>query len=156
MAPIRSRVSTLATLAAVSALFGCGGDDDDPIFPPPPDFEVSVVVEGTVLDLQAQPVFGTTVSVSVYRFEAGTGCTTQLVGPPATTNVTEEGLFARTIVYTVEDSGLDYIEACVTVEAVAPSGYFPDSRSNLRAQLMRRELGVVVVSGVDLVLEPTT
>ena len=156
MAPIRSRLSALAAMAAAFGLFGCGGDDDDDIFPPPPDFEVSVVVEGSVLDLQAQPVFGTTVNMSVYRFDVGTGCTTQLVGPPATTNVTEEGLFSRTIVYTVEDNGLDYIEACVTVEAVAPTGYFSDSRSNLRAQLKRREIGVVVVSGVDLVLEPTT
>ena len=65
-------------------------------------------------------------------------------------------IFSRTIIYTVEDSGLDYIEGCVTVEATAPSGYYPDSRSNLRAQLKRRELGVVVVGGVNLVLEPVT
>jgi hypothetical protein len=115
-----------------------------------------VVVEGTVLDLQAQPVFGVTVRISVYRFEAtGPGCTTQLVGPPTTAVVTEEGDFQRTVVYTVENTGVEYVEACLTVEALPPAGYLADSRTDLRAQLKRLLAGVEVVGPLALVLEPS-
>ena len=153
MSSKRVRLPNLATMVVVSALFGCSGTSDPIIPPPPSEFDVSVVVEGTVLDVTAQPVFGVTVRISVYRFEVGAGCTTQLVGPPATAIVTEEGDFARTVVYTVQDADIDYVEACITVEALPPSGYLGDSRSNLRAQLKRLLSGVEVVGGVDLVLE---
>ena len=141
-------------MVALSALIGCGGGDGGIIPPPPDEFDVQVVVEGTVLDLEAEPVLGVTVRISVYRFEVGTGCTTQLVGPPATAVVTEEGDFARTVIYTVEDTDINYVEACLTVDALPPVGYFGDSRTNLRAQLRRALDGVDVVGGVDLVLEP--
>jgi hypothetical protein len=154
MASRQSRVSTLITLVAMAAATGCQGTTDPPKPPPPAEFDVSVVVQGTVLDLQAQPVFGATVRISVYRFEAPT-CTTQLVGPTMTATVTEEGMFSQVMVYTVADPGVDYVEACLTVEALPPTGYYADSRSNLRAQLKRLVAGVEVVGPVDLVLEPT-
>jgi hypothetical protein len=151
MAPTRSRASTLATFAVASALVGCGGSGGvDPPFVQ--DFDVSVVVEGTVLDLDAEPVLGVTVRISVYHFVIGTGCTAQLVGPPTTAIMTEEGNFSKTVVYTLDDPDIEYVEACITIDALPPTGYFGDSRSNLSARLKRLPDGVEVIEGVDLVL----
>ena len=58
MALNRSRVSVLATMAAISALAGCGGGDGGGNGPTDPEYDLAVIVEGTVLDAAAQPIFG--------------------------------------------------------------------------------------------------
>jgi hypothetical protein len=144
-----SRVSTLAALLALTALFGCG-DDGGGGGPFDPEFDLAVIVEGTVFDIAAQPIFGVTIRITAYVY-SGSACTTELVGPPATTNVTEEGSFSKTVGF--EGPTDDEIEACLTVEALPQAGYFPESRS-IRAEIRPLDEGVEVVQ-VALVLEPT-
>jgi hypothetical protein len=136
-------------LLAVFALSACG-DDTGGGGPIDPEFDLAVVVEGTVLDASQQPVFGVTVRITAYVWNGA--CTTELVGPPATTSVNEEGDFSRTMGF--EGSTDDEIEACLTVEALPPEGYFPDARSNIRAEIRPQDQGVEVVQ-VELVLEQT-
>jgi hypothetical protein len=152
MASPRSRVPALAALLAAAGLFGCGDGDGGGGGPIDPDFDLAIIVEGTVLDFAEQPVFGVTIQITAYVWDDG--CTTELVGPPSTTVVNEEGAFSKTIGF--EGSVDNEIEACLTVEALPPLGYFPDTRSNIRAEIRPRNdpSGVDVVQ-VALVLEQT-
>ena len=152
MAHRRPRVSALATLVALSVLSGCGGGDGGG-GPIDPEFDLAVGVEGTVLDLEGQPVFGVTVQITAYVWTVTAGCTAELVGPPQTTPVNEEGDFNKTLGF--EGSLEDEVEACLTVEALPPLGYFGDTRSNIRAEIRPRDQGVQVID-VALTLEPAT
>ena len=92
-----------------------------------------------------------TVRITAY-FWNGAVCTTEPVGPSVTTTVTEEGAFSRTMIF--EGPSDEEIDACLTIEALPPDGYYPDTRSNLRAEIRSLADGVDLVE-VALVLEPT-
>ncbi len=105
---------------------------------PDPDFDLAVLVLGSVLDEANEPICGVIVRNSAYPWNGS--CGTEMIAPPVQTSIAELGEYD----WVVTSDGEEEFDACITLEAIPPEGLdlVGETRSHLRAKIRPLEEGI--------------
>ncbi len=139
----------LAGFVLATAVASCGGGNPtDPGVGPGPEFDLVIMLFGSVTDLAGEPLGQVTIEATTFRRQGA--CDDQPVGLPQSTTTDEDGTYRLTI--TLE--GEDEFEACVTVDALPPAGSELQPVSHIRQVRARLRDERIDPLRVDITLTP--